>query len=156
MVPTAAVKKALKTGRAKVMDANSRIYADSEIGKLKKVIVHRPDEGIARITPKRAGELLFDDIVHLPNMQDEHDIFINVLRAFLGKDNVLEVRDLLAESTRDEESKYEVINKITDFEEFPIPLFRASPAYRRNNWPILSLRVTSNRKTGFYSTRFPT
>ncbi len=104
------------------MDANSRIYVDSEIGKLKKVIVHRPDEGIARITPKRAGELLFDDIVHLPNMQDEHDIFIGVLKAFLGKENVLEVRDLLAESTRDEESKYEVINKITDFEELdPIP-----------------------------------
>lgn len=101
------------------MDVNSRIYVDSEIGRLKKVVVHRPDEGIARITPKRAEELLFDDIVHLPNMQEEHDIFINVLRAFLGKENVYEVRDLLAESTRDEESKYEVINKIIDFEELP-------------------------------------
>ncbi|MEZ4919558.1 MAG: arginine deiminase family protein [Saprospiraceae bacterium] len=101
------------------MDANSRIYVDSEIGKLKKVIVHRPDSGIARITPKRAGELLFDDIVHLPNMQEEHDLFMDVLRAFLGKENVLEVRDLLAESTREEEFKYEVINKITDFEELP-------------------------------------
>ena len=103
----------------KIMDANSRIYVDSEIGRLKKVIVHRPDEGIARITPKRAGELLFDDIVHLPNMQEEHDIFVNVLRAFVGKENVLAMRDLLAESTRDEESKYEVINKIIDFEELP-------------------------------------
>ncbi len=101
------------------MDANSRIYVDSEIGKLKKVIVHRPDEGIARITPKRAEELLFDDIVHLPNMQDEHDIFVNVLKAFVGKENVLEVRDLLAESVRNEESRYEVINKITEFEELP-------------------------------------
>lgn len=101
------------------MDANSRIYVDSEIGRLKKVIVHRPDEGIARITPKRAGELLFDDIVHLPNMQDEHDIFIKVMKAFVGNNNVLSMRDLLAESTRDEESKYEVINKITDFEELP-------------------------------------
>jgi arginine deiminase len=101
------------------MNANSRIYVDSEIGRLKRVIVHRPDEGIARITPKRAGELLFDDIVHLPNMQEEHDIFTDVLRAFLGKENVLEVRNLLAESTRDEESKYEVINKIIDFEELP-------------------------------------
>ncbi|MFM8486492.1 MAG: arginine deiminase family protein, partial [Bacteroidota bacterium] len=101
------------------MDVNSRIYASSEIGKLRKVIVHRPDEGIARITPKRAGELLFDDIVHLPNMQDEHDIFTNVLRAFVGKENVYEIRDLLAESTRNEESRYEVINKIVDFEELP-------------------------------------
>jgi Arginine deiminase len=101
------------------MDANSRIYVDSEIGKLKKVIIHRPDEGIARITPKRAEELLFDDIVHLPNMQEEHDIFAKVLRAFVGKNNVLEVRDLLAESCRLEESRYEVIHKIVDFEELP-------------------------------------
>ncbi len=98
---------------------DSRIYVDSEIGKLKKVIVHRPDEGIARITPKRAEELLFDDIVHVPNMQDEHDVFTAVLRAFVGKENVLETRDLLADSARDEESKYEVINKIIDFEELP-------------------------------------
>lgn len=101
------------------MDPNSRIYCSTEIGKLKKVLVHRPDEGIARITPKRAGELLFDDIVHLPRMQEEHDTFVSVLRAFVGRENVLNVRDLLAESVRDEESKYEVINKIIDFEELP-------------------------------------
>ena len=71
------------------MDANSRIYVDSEFGRLKKVIVHRPDEGIARITPKRAGELLFDDIVHLPNMQEEHVIFIHVLKAFLGHERLI-------------------------------------------------------------------
>jgi arginine deiminase len=101
------------------LDPTVRPFVDSEIGKLKKVIVHRPDEGIARITPKRAGELLFDDIVHLPNMQEEHDIFVGILKAFVGKENVMNVRDLLAESTRDEESKYEVINKIIDFEELP-------------------------------------
>lgn len=101
------------------LDPTVRPFVDSEIGRLKKVIVHRPDEGIARITPKRAGELLFDDIVHLPNMQEEHDIFVGILKAFVGKENVMNVRDLLAESTRDEESKYEVINKIIDFEELP-------------------------------------
>lgn len=101
------------------MDDNAHVYVSSEIGQLKKVIVHRPDEGIARITPKRAGELLFDDIVHLPNMQEEHDIFTNVLKAFLGKENVYEIRDLLAESAQNEESRYEVINKIVDFEELP-------------------------------------
>jgi arginine deiminase len=41
------------------------------------------------------------------------------LRAFVGKENVLETRDLLADSARDEESKYEVINKIINFEELP-------------------------------------
>ena len=72
------------------------IQVTTEIGRLKKVIVHRPDEGIARVSPKRAEELLFDDIVYLPQMQEEHDVFTDVLRAFLGKENVLETEDLLA------------------------------------------------------------
>lgn len=46
-----------------------------------------------------------------------------ILKAFLGKENVLEVRDLLVESTRDEESKYEVINKITDFKSYALLLY---------------------------------
>ncbi|MEZ4931680.1 MAG: arginine deiminase family protein [Saprospiraceae bacterium] len=71
------------------------IQVSSEIGRLKKVIVHRPDEGIARISPKRAEELLFDDIVHLPQMQEEHDVFTGILEAFVGKGNVLETRDLV-------------------------------------------------------------
>jgi arginine deiminase len=96
------------------------VHVASEIGTLKRVIVHRPDEGIARISPRRAEELLFDDIVHLPNMQEEHDIFTDVLRAFLGKENVLETRQLLVEALSfDNETKQEMIEKIIDYEELP-------------------------------------
>jgi len=35
----------------------TKINVSSEIGELKRVIVHRPDEGIERISPKRAEEL---------------------------------------------------------------------------------------------------
>ncbi|MEO1260671.1 MAG: arginine deiminase family protein [Bacteroidota bacterium] len=94
------------------------INVKSEIGRLKKVIVHRPDEGIARISPKRAEELLFDDIVHLPQMQEEHDVFTGVLKAFLGNDNVLDTRDLLVDSIKaDEETKLDVIDRIVNYEE---------------------------------------
>lgn len=96
------------------------IQVSSEIGLLQRVIVHRPDEGIARVSPKRASELLFDDIVHLPQMQEEHDVFTNVLRAFLGKDNVLETKDLLAEAIgADKATKEWVIDEIVDYEELP-------------------------------------
>jgi arginine deiminase len=96
------------------------VYCSSEIAPLKRVIVHRPDEGIARISPKDAEELLFDDIVHLPNMQEEHDVFTAVLKAFLGKENVLETQTLLAEALgADEESKHWMINEIIDYEELP-------------------------------------
>ena len=106
---------------------NSRkINVSSEIGQLKRVIIHRPDEGISRISPRRAEELLFDDIVHLPQMQTEHDIFSNVLRGFIGEENVLETTQLLTEAlAADADTKREVIEMIIDYEELPtnfIPL----------------------------------
>lgn len=102
------------------MKSNSKIQVSSEIGTLKRVIIHRPDEGISRISPRRAEELLFDDIVHLPFMQEEHDIFTDVLRAFLGKENVLETRQLLVEALATADStKRDMIEKIIDYEELP-------------------------------------
>ena len=98
----------------------SKVAVSSEIGVLKKVIVHRPDRGIERISPKKAEELLFDDIVHLPRMQEEHDIFTAVLKAFIGKDNVLEIRHLLFEALgSDEKDREEVVKLIVDYEELP-------------------------------------
>ncbi len=102
------------------MSKSSKVSVSSEVDRLMKVIEHRPDEGIARITPKRADELLFDDIVHLPNMQDEHDVFTDVLKYFLGEDNVLETGQLLYEAlVADEETKFEIIEMIINYEELP-------------------------------------
>ncbi len=99
------------------------IQVSSEIGPLKQVIVHRPDEGIARISPKKAEELLFDDIVFLPQMQEEHDVFTDVLRAFIGKENVLEAKELLAGAIAHEpHTKEWVINEVVDYEELPSAL----------------------------------
>jgi arginine deiminase len=105
--------------KVKIM-ASRKINVSSEIGQLRRVIIHRPDEGISRISPRRAEELLFDDIVHLPQMQTEHDIFTNILRGFLGAENVLETRQLLTEAlAADAETKREVIEMIIDYEELP-------------------------------------
>jgi arginine deiminase len=99
---------------------NYTIGSNSEIETLRKVIIHRPDEGIGRISPKRSDELLFDDIVHLPKMQEEHDLFTRILKAFLGDDNVLEVEDLLVESMDQSVSKKkQLIQRVVEFEEVP-------------------------------------
>ncbi len=98
----------------------AKVQVSSEIGQLKRVIVHRPDSGISRISPKRAEELLFDDIVHLPRMQAEHDTFTEVLKAFLGPDNVLETTALIREALdADAETKTELLNLIVGYEELP-------------------------------------
>lgn len=100
--------------------ASSNIYVNSEIGRLMKVIVHRPEEGISRISPKRSDELLFDDIVYLPQIQAEHDIFTGILKKFVGKDNVLYLDQLLVESLEaDQQAQEEIIARIIDFEELP-------------------------------------
>ena len=96
------------------------LHVDTEINTLKKVIIHSPDEGIERITPKRAEELLFDDIVYLPKMQEEHAIFKNILNAFVGEDNVLEIETLLREALdHNEDGKNEVLSMIIDDAELP-------------------------------------
>lgn len=102
------------------MSKNSKIKVSSEIGSLKRVLVHRPDEGIDRITPKRAEELLFDDIVYLKKMQQEHDIFTEVLEYFLGKENVLFVEDLLLDViSSNSKARNKLIKWVADFEELP-------------------------------------
>lgn len=96
------------------------VNVSSEIGLIKKVMVHRPDEGIARISPKRAEELLFDDIVFLPQMQAEHDIFTKVLKVFVGEENVMDTQQLLFEAlSEDAKSKERMIERIIDYEELP-------------------------------------
>lgn len=96
------------------------INVNSEIGKLKKVIVHRPDRGISRITPKRATELLFDDIVYVPQMMDEHDTFTNVLDEFVGQDNVHEAEKLIFEALNaNADIREELIEKAVYYEELP-------------------------------------
>ena len=96
------------------------INVNSEIGNLKKVIVHRPDRGISRITPKRATELLFDDIVYVPQMMDEHDTFTNVLDEFVGQDNVHEAEKLIFEALNaNPDIREELIEKAVYYEELP-------------------------------------
>ncbi len=68
----------------------------SEIGKLKKVLLHRPGEEIENLTPDLMERLLFDDIPFLEVARQEHDAFANVFRQ-KGAD-VVYLEDLMAET----------------------------------------------------------
>ena len=56
------------------------IHNFSEIGKLNKVLLHRPGEELEALTPSTLERLLFDDIPYLKIAQEEHDQFAKVLR----------------------------------------------------------------------------
>src|SRR6476646_5730931 len=52
----------------------------SEVGKLRKVIVHRPELSLKRLTPGNHDELLFDDVLWVERAQWEHDQFVARMR----------------------------------------------------------------------------
>ena len=52
----------------------------SEVGKLRKVIVHKPDLSLKRLTPSNHDELLFDDVLWVERAEWEHDQFTQVMR----------------------------------------------------------------------------
>ncbi len=55
-------------------------YVDSEVGRLKAALLHRPGPELMRLTPRNNDSLLFDGIPWVARAQEEHDIFANALR----------------------------------------------------------------------------
>lgn len=53
---------------------------DSEVGRLRQVILHRPELELKRLTPDNAADLLFDDVLWVTEAQAEHDAFARALR----------------------------------------------------------------------------
>lgn len=96
------------------------VQVNSEIQPLQKVLVHRPDKGISRVSPRRSNELLFDDIVDYQGILEEHRTFIRLLELFIGSENVLEVEDLLFETLENNTYVKELlIADVLQFEELP-------------------------------------
>ena len=52
----------------------------SEVGKLRTVMVHRPDLAHERLSPTNCHELLFDDVIWVRRARQEHDAFVDLMR----------------------------------------------------------------------------
>ncbi len=73
-----------------------KLGVHSEVGKLRKVIVHRPELSLQRLTPANHDELLFDDVLWVERAQYEHDQFTQLLRS--RGIEVFYVQELLTEA----------------------------------------------------------
>jgi arginine deiminase len=51
----------------------------SEVGRLRQVMVHRPDLSLQRLTPDNCKALLFDDVLWVKKARQEHDMFVDAL-----------------------------------------------------------------------------
>jgi arginine deiminase len=81
--------------------------ADSEVGRLGTVMLHRPGNELKRLTPRNNDRLLFDGIPWVARAQDEHDGFATALRD-RGVE-VLYLMDLLTETLASEEARHHAI-----------------------------------------------
>ncbi|MEJ7634765.1 arginine deiminase [Aeromicrobium sp.] len=85
--------------------------ADSEVGRLRTVMLHRPGAELGRLTPRNNDQLLFDGIPWLGRAQDEHDAFAQALR---DRDvEVLYLVELLAEALEVEPARASIIESTT-------------------------------------------
>src|SRR3954452_7742853 len=76
---------------------------DSEVGRLRKVLVCAPGLAHSRLTPTNCDDLLFDDVMWVQNAQRDHFDFMTKMRE---RDvEVLELHNVLAETLDIPEAK---------------------------------------------------
>lgn len=66
-----------------------QINVRTEIGRLRKLLIHSPDSGLGKVVPSKAQDWLFEDIVHLDTMRKgEYDYYVKLLMYFLDPEKI--------------------------------------------------------------------
>lgn len=86
------------------------LRVDSEIGRLRRVLVHRPGLEIEWMVPSMMERLLFDDILDLKQAQREHDTFRTVLHA--AGVETLDPQELMADILNQAAARQEVLHAL--------------------------------------------
>jgi len=106
-----------------VANEGGSFSVSSEVGKLKRVMLHRPGKELERLTIDNKDELLFDDILWLEEAQKEHDTFADLLR-----DNGVEVvyfRNCLSHVLGEDSVRDPLLDEVLALEAIDIPLVSA-------------------------------
>lgn len=88
----------------------SEFFVGSEVGRLRTVLVHRPELSLQRLTPGNARRLLFDDVPWFRRAQEQHDEFTGILRD-RGVE-VLLLEDLLTETVAIPAAREEILHRV--------------------------------------------
>jgi arginine deiminase len=106
---------------------STSFHVDSEVGTLRKVLVHRPGREHMRLTPSNAEELLFDDVIWVKRAKEEHDAFSSVMRD--RGIEVYEAEELLSQVLADPAGRDWVLDRVLDERHVGVYLAR-----RRREW----------------------
>ena len=71
------------------MNSTLQVSVTSEVGTLKRLLVHSPDSGLGKVVPSKAQDWLFEDIVHLETIRkNEYDYYTKILLYFLDPEKI--------------------------------------------------------------------
>jgi arginine deiminase len=88
----------------------TRFHVDSEVGRLRQVILHRPGLELERLTPSNCEQLLFDDVLWPKAAREEHDAFAGALRDRGVKVHLF--HDLLAQTVEIKEARQFIVERV--------------------------------------------
>jgi len=86
---------------------DSPIRVKSEVGKLRRVLLHRPGQELANLMPQYLSRQLFEDIPYLVHAREEHDQFAAPLRE--SGVEVCYLLDLVAEAVVEPDVKAQLV-----------------------------------------------
>jgi len=104
------------------MNSKNQFNVSSEVGTLRKLLIHSPDRGVGKVIPSKAQDWLFEDIVHLDTMRrDEYDFYVKILLYFLDPEKVQgKLKDIDADASRSfykpDSSDYFKSDKVIDIQ----------------------------------------
>lgn len=90
----------------------TEVGVHSEVGTLRRVMLHRPGRELKRLTPTNRDDLLFDDVLWVKRARQEHDAFADTL-VERGVE-VLYLQELLAEALAVDDVRSELIARTLD------------------------------------------
>lgn len=108
-------------------DAPLKHRIDSETGRLRQVIVHRPGRELSRVTPSTMDALLYDDVPWLEKAQTEHDKFVRILRGQGAE--VLYLEQLLATALKNPKAREYAMRHTFDRRSYGVGLAAALKDY---------------------------
>ncbi|MCW2650204.1 MAG: arginine deiminase [Mycobacterium sp.] len=113
--------------------------SNSEVGRLRSVILHRPGPELQRLTPRNNDKLLFDGLPWVTRAQEEHDAFAALLRS-RGVEVML-LADLLTEALQSGAARMHGIAAAVDARRLGHPLAQELSEYLRGLEPAALAHV---------------
>jgi len=70
-----------------------KIQVNTEIGRLRRLLIHSPDGGIGKVIPAKFKDWLYDDTVQLSQMRLAYNEYVKLLLYFLDPDKIQYIRE---------------------------------------------------------------